>query len=260
MSKICIIYRSIVTINAFIFFVIGSILFFPISVLVIKLYTRNDDKRKKNTRILVKYAFKALLGYCQIFGMFKIKYINFNNVNNLQNSIIIANHPTLIDVLMVISKTNPNTISIVANKLTKSFMKNTIATLGYLSNNLNIEEIAEKTKFGENILLFPEGTRTKTNNKFVFHKGAAYLAYKQNKPIIPVYISCSIPEYMNNNFFSWKAPIKKPILTLEVGEPIYPHKIITNDKSDAVKIREINHFLENNYNHKMFDMIHKNRV
>ena len=84
-----------------------------------------------------------------------------------------------------------------------------------------IEQTVEKCKNGETLLIFPEGTRNKTQDTFLpFHEGSFKIAEKANVPIIPMTIVNSAAVF-EDHF----PKIKKATVVIEYGKPIYPKEL-----------------------------------
>ena len=84
-----------------------------------------------------------------------------------------------------------------------------------------IEQTVEKCRNGETLLIFPEGTRNKTQDTFLpFHEGSFKIAEKANVPIIPMTIVNSAAVF-EDHF----PKIKKATVVIEYGKPIYPKEL-----------------------------------
>ena len=120
------------------------------------------------------------------------KIINPNQEGFKKQSIIIANHTSFLDTL-AIGMCTPKIVFLVNDWVYKSpIFGRAVKMAGFypVSNGVenNIEEI--KTRIGNefSLMIFPEGTRSRTNNINRFHKGAFYLAEKLQLDILPIYI------------------------------------------------------------------------
>ena len=115
------------------------------------------------------------------------------------NSIIVANHQSNLDVLWLYSQLpaqkRRNVFAISKKEL--SFMKYIFpgAPLVFVERNGNVlpalKAGADLLRQGKSLIIFPEGTRTATGEIGEFKNGAAYLAKKLDKNIIPVTINGS---------------------------------------------------------------------
>lgn len=118
--------------------------------------------------------------------------INRNGEEFKKQAIIVPNHQSLADLLMVFS-INPSIVVVTQGWVFKSPLFGLIVRIaGYLPANSGIESIEDKVKdaldSGLSILVFPEGTRSRDLKVHRFHKGAFYLAEKFNVDIVPAVI------------------------------------------------------------------------
>lgn len=68
---------------------------------------------------------------------------------------------------------------------------------------------------GWSLLIFPEGTRSKTGDLLPFHPGPAILALKQGVPVLPVHIQGAANILKPGTRWSKPAPV-----TIRVGQPL----------------------------------------
>lgn len=85
-----------------------------------------------------------------------------------------------------------------------------------LSAYRTVEAVIEIIKNGESVLMFPEGTRTKTGELGKFKRGSLLAALKSKAPIIPIAISGSFNIMKKGSWLFHPCPVK-----LSVGKPIY---------------------------------------
>lgn len=74
---------------------------------------------------------------------------------------------------------------------------------------------------GEPLLMFPEGTRSRTRSMNAGFPGAALIAYRTGAPIIPIAITGTETIPWPTVFFR---PFMGPRVTITFGEPFYPPK------------------------------------
>lgn len=74
----------------------------------------------------------------------------------------------------------------------------------------------EQLKAGENLVIFPEGTRSKSYQMGEFKKGSLKLGIKANVPIVPFTIDGSFKMFEENN-----TPTKSEVRII-IHDPIYP--------------------------------------
>ncbi|MFV0151037.1 MMPL family transporter [Empedobacter falsenii] len=120
------------------------------------------------------------------------RIINPNHENFKKQSIIIANHTSFLDTL-AIGMCTPKIVFLVNDWVYKSpIFGRAVKMAGFypVSNGVedNIDAIKNRIGHDFSLMIFPEGTRSFTNNINRFHKGAFYLAEKLKLDILPMYI------------------------------------------------------------------------
>ena len=145
-------------------------------------------KRKK--RDTYRYFIKVFSSYIYLHPTIPIKIINEHKENFKKPAIIIANHQSVIDIMLMLMLSNK--ILIVTNeRVWKHWLWG--AVLRYAQYYPAFAEfddmqkrIEKKVKQGYSIMIFPEGTRSESGKIKRFHKGAFYLAQKLNVEILPI--------------------------------------------------------------------------
>ena len=110
--------------------------------------------------------------------------------------LIIANHPSIVDAPLFLSRI-PGLVCVFKSSLKRSFtISRTARTLGYLSNDEGIallKEMAIRLKAGEQVLVFPEGTRTSGDLLEPLNPGYALAAMRAQVPVQLVRIRADSP-------------------------------------------------------------------
>lgn len=98
-------------------------------------------------------------------------------------------------------------------------------------------------KEGHSLCIFPEGTRSKSNNVGSFKKGSLKLALKSGVPIVPVTIDGAYKILEENN------RLRKAHVIVTVDKPIYTEgmtKEEQNDLIDEIKSKIVENLEQNN--------------
>jgi 1-acyl-sn-glycerol-3-phosphate acyltransferase len=123
-------------------------------------------------------------------GGFKMNVDDKQTYHKLSSKIIVANHPSLLDVVFLISLI-PNADCIVNGGLSQTIVRGVISQL-YIPNSLDFEKLSnaciDSLQEGNCIIIFPEGTRTRRFVEPVLKRGAARLAFLSDCPIVPIHI------------------------------------------------------------------------
>lgn len=167
----------------------------PLFVLPVQfLLYRDKQKRRKAARFTVHLLFKFFVGLMGMLGIFKFTIADKKQFANLHGKLVLANHPTLIDVVVLISLI-PNADCVVkAHLFSNPFMRGVIKSTGYISNDCPdglLTDCAASLASGNNVIVFPEGTRTTPGHALKFKRGAANIALRCRAEIVSVLIHVS---------------------------------------------------------------------
>jgi long-chain acyl-CoA synthetase len=97
----------------------------------------------------------------------------------------------------------------------------------------SIQKLAEVLKKGKNIIIFPEGTRTKTGRPGQFKKTFAILSTELNIPVVPVAINGAFKAMSHRAIFL--RPFSK--ITVSFSEPVYPAGHTSDELAGIVQER-----------------------
>lgn len=189
--------------TGFLFFIFGFIclsgnLFF----VPIKILNLNHFKIVENfARDLIYFSWGFFIFLCKITGYLSFEFEKFQPK---KGTLIIANHPSLLDIVFMISKFK-RANCVIKNKISKNIFL--FAAAGCANYILNDENFLEKSikvlKNGEILIIFPEGTRSK--NEIIFHKSASYIAINGAKFLELMFINMS-PKSLQKNTPWYKTP------------------------------------------------------
>ena len=145
--------------------------------------------------------------------------------------IIVANHRSALDGLLVTyklpHKINKNTFFFAKKKHWKTKLsmflarKNNIILMDINKNvRESLQEMSAVIRKGKNVVIFPEGTRSKTNDMNKFKETFAILSKELNVPIVPVAITGSERAVYHNV----KIPFPRFMtrINVDVLNPVYP--------------------------------------
>ncbi len=151
------------------------------------LFPRFFQKIARRTISLTFSIFIKMMIFLRLVT-FKVRHIE--RLKNAESKIIIANHPSLLDVVMLISLI-PNADCLVKSSLGGANILRGIVRRLYIPNSLDFQDVIEgcirSLNQGNCFIIFPEGTRTRPGKPFDLKKGAARIALAAEKEIIPIY-------------------------------------------------------------------------
>ena len=189
--------RFFATLFGFILFGVAGVLF-KIALLPYTLKsTKGDIKRQLEARRMIGKVWRFFVGYLQWSGVLSVR---FNGLEKLgrPGQLILANHPSLLDVVLLISHYSEPNVLVKKDLLHNPSMKSQIIASGYIPNDESmemLEEIDAVFKSGQSLLIFPEGTRTGWDGQVKMHRGAVSLGLRSASVITPVCIKMTPPNF-----------------------------------------------------------------
>jgi len=184
------VYRIVFKVISFIIFGLASLLLvFPIMPVFLLIF-RPVENFRKTTRRFVSFFFRFFISFMTFTGVVELKTADRDFFKNLKSKIVVANHPSLLDVVMIISLI-PNADVIVQGDYRNTVIGGVIRLL-YILNTLNFEEMAaackESLAKGNCLVIFPEGTRTRRDGEMRLKKGAARISLLTGTEIVAAHI------------------------------------------------------------------------
>ena len=219
----------------------GNLLFLPVVILGL-----NKIKFvERFCRWLVRHSWAFFIFFTEIVGYLRVDYKGLSKIPN-EGAIIVANHPSLLDVVLIISRV-PNINCIVKASLHQNiFLGFAIKACNYIPNSENevlLNRSIESLKKGENILVFPEGTRTK--EEIIFHKAASHIAIKGAKILVPIFIKMT-PRSLKKGQSWYKTPNQTISYEISVKEPLLLDDFRANHSS-PIAVRNLHSTLTKLY-------------
>ena len=210
--------------------------FMAVMLILVSLVTAGGDTPHKIARIWAK----CILALSNI----KVSVKGFSNLKPGRSYIYMANHMSNFDIPVLqaylpvqfrwLAKAELYRIPLFGYAMKRA---------GYISIDRSnrksaIESLNKAAKIirnGVSVIIFPEGTRSRTNNVQPFKKGGFFLAVDSGVPIIPIIIH-GTEQIMAKNQIS----IKPGNVTLEIAKPINSSDYTRKTKEDLMeKVKNI---------------------
>ncbi|QSQ16365.1 lysophospholipid acyltransferase family protein [Myxococcus landrumensis] len=212
------------------------LLYFPL----LSLFVRHKPRRTRLARLAVHYSFRFFIELMRVSGVLRYRV---EGVEKLSRSglLILANHPTLIDVVFLISLV-PNADCVVKASLANNpFTRGPVEATGYLCNDSGPELVKAciaSVKAGNNLIIFPEGTRTPVSGPMKLQRGAANIAVRGPCDITPVTIECK-PLSLTKGLPWWRVPPSKMNFTIVVRDDIAVTPMVEEAQGEALAARHL---------------------
>ena len=124
-------------------------------------------------RLLCRFYIRVL----RLLGLFRLT-VEGSPPQQMSGHVVVVNHSMLIDALFLLAYVD-NVCCVVKGSLADHWLtRMTVKSAGYIANDdpQLLDKALAKLRNGENILIFPEGTRTAAGEQLEFKRGAANLA------------------------------------------------------------------------------------
>lgn len=204
-AQVCLFYTMLLWLGAMLF--IGNIGLLP-------LLLTPRSFRAPLTQRLISGVFRVFLSGAQGCGLMRLDLSELDALNAADQSILVANHPSMIDVFLIVSRVH-RTVCLMKASIGTNVLFGVGAYLaGYVSNRRGdrmMRQAAQTLVQGQqHLLAFPEGTRTIRQPVNDLKPGAALIAKLAHTPLQTIIIVTNSP-YLSK---SWKLfrPPQFPLL------------------------------------------------
>jgi 1-acyl-sn-glycerol-3-phosphate acyltransferase len=208
---------------AFVTFGVGALL---LSAVVFPLLGIGSSGRRRELRVqrAIHVAFRLFVGIMRALGLIRVTWRGRDHLEASGGYVIVANHPTLIDVVLLIACL-PQADCVVKKAAWRNpYLRRVVEAAGYIANDAGPDvsaACAERVRRGGRLLLFPEGTRSPRAQLGGFYRGAARVALASGCDILPVVIRCE-PLMLAKGEPWFRVPPRAAHFTLEVQAPVSP--------------------------------------
>ncbi len=256
LNKLFYVWRLIATGWCFITFSVGGLLLalfvFPV-INLIDVFSPNAQLKHHRAQAVIHYSFKFFLWQMVILGIMRMNVEGMAKLNNNNAKLILANHPTLVDVVLLISLLKRTNCVVKKSLFKDPFLKGAVKAAGYINNDGTeaiIDECAEALKAGDNLVIFPEGTRSVPGKALSFQRGAAHIATRSGAEVVPVTITCDPPTLTKAHKW-YHIPSRPFCLTAEVGDPLDISEIVMSDEPATLTSRRLTRYLRDYFTKRL---------
>jgi 1-acyl-sn-glycerol-3-phosphate acyltransferase len=200
----------------------------------------------ERTRWIIHKSFGAFLWLMETVGIMRMEVDGAEKLRDCGGMLVLANHPTLIDVVALISLM-PDASCVVKQSLwLNPFLGGVVRAAGYLSNSDSdslIDDCARDLRHGKPLIIFPEGTRTSPGEPLRFQRGASHIALRSQASVIPVIIDCN-PTTLTKREKWYQIPPRRFHLRIHVLDPVRPEHWVEPRETQAIAARKLTRALE----------------
>lgn len=157
---------------------------------VVAVFTQDALMRRHRSRRIISTTFRWFVNMMRALGILTYEIHGHDRLGQ-PGQLIIANHPSLIDVVFLIAFIKDSNCVVKGSLKRNPFTRGPIVAAQYVDNSTTAEMIESSCNVlneGQTLIIFPEGTRTAPQGTLDFHRGAANIAIRAAKVLTPVVI------------------------------------------------------------------------
>lgn len=241
------VWRLIATALSFALFGVGGVLLRVLVFPVLGLLPGDVLQRRTRARAVVSWTFRVFVQFMFRTGVLTYEVEGAERLGR-PGQMVIANHPSLIDVVVLIAFIRDANCVVKQSLWENPCMRGPIRAAQYISNSGSmdmLDEAAGALQSGETLIIFPEGTRTVPGTNPEFHRGAAAIAVRGASVVTPVVISVT-PTTLTKAEPWYSIPSRRFHFRLRVGEDIDPRQF-TEQAPLPIASRKLNDHLHQHF-------------
>ncbi|MBQ0039739.1 MAG: 1-acyl-sn-glycerol-3-phosphate acyltransferase [Treponema sp.] len=209
-------YRCLAKLFWILFIGTGAIILAIIVFPLLKIFVHPKEKFRNKAQRFVSAGFRFFMKLLDVSGIVKILIDKETKEKlfNLHSKIVVANHPSILDTVIMITLI-PNATVIASQKYEHGPLGGVIRAC-YIINSLDFDELCDRCRetlsYGSNVIIFPEGTRTPRHGHNQYKKGAARIARATKSDILPFFLGGSDKFGLGKNNPFWSFNTVEPLI------------------------------------------------
>jgi 1-acyl-sn-glycerol-3-phosphate acyltransferase len=175
-------------------------------------------------RAAISSVYRGFWTCAQWLGVMRIDYTALDVLSHDAGLIIAANHPSMLDALLIVARVPRGICIMRASLMRNPFLGPGARLARYIRNDSPrrmIRSCVANLKEGGQLVLFPEGTRTIRPPINRFRPGITLIAYLAQVPIQTVIIEADTP-YLGKGWPIWRAPEFPMVIRARLGQRFAP--------------------------------------
>jgi 1-acyl-sn-glycerol-3-phosphate acyltransferase len=175
-------------------------------------------------RAAISSGYRGYWRFTRPFGLLRLEAEALDVLRNEAGLVIIANHPSLLDAMMLVAR-----LPLAACVMKASLMRNPFLAAGallarYIPNDSAhgmVRQAVNDLREGGQLVMFPEGTRTTHAPINPFAPGFALIAKHAKAPVQTVFIDTHSP-YLGKGWPLWRLPPLPIEFSVRLGQRFEP--------------------------------------
>lgn len=174
-------------------------------------------------RRAVSRVWSGYLAWMRLTGICRVRWHGRERLGR-PGQLVLVNHPSLMDVLFMMSAVPAGNCVVKASLLKNPSMRPSIRACGFIPNDdpLALMEQADAVlAAGQTLMIFPEGTRTGHDGTIRLNRGAVAIGLRSARVITPVVIRMNPPGLKRGDPW-YRVPPQPYDYDIRVGDDIDP--------------------------------------
>jgi 1-acyl-sn-glycerol-3-phosphate acyltransferase len=213
--------RWLATALSFVLFGLGGLCLRLVLFPLLSVLTRSPLTHRRWARLIINRLFYRFIRFMTHVGVLSYAIEGAERLGR-PGQMIIANHPSLLDVVFVIAHIRDSNCIVKQSLWSNPFTRGPVRTADYISNDSSLDMLDAAILAlhdGQTLIIFPEGTRTRPGQPPVFHRGAAAIALRAATVITPLLITVD-PAALAKNEPWYRIPSRRMHFHLRAGADI----------------------------------------
>jgi 1-acyl-sn-glycerol-3-phosphate acyltransferase len=238
-------WRVLATGLSFAMFGIGGLVLRVLVFPLLTLAVRHPARRVAAARTVIRWAFRAFVALMRGLGVLRYDIVGLDKLER-GGLLILANHPTLIDTVFLMAFVRRANCIVNRQLWNNPFTSGPVRAAGYISNDGApelIDQCIASLRAGNNLIIFPEGTRTPASGAITLKRGAANIAIRGARAVTPVLIGCS-PKTLGKGEKWWRVPARHAQFRIEVRDDIDVARFTGAGTTEVMAVRHLTDYLQ----------------
>ncbi|MCC2657809.1 MAG: hypothetical protein K0Q76_2917 [Panacagrimonas sp.] len=221
-------------------FGLGCLLASALIVPAIALVSRDGTVRRRRIRGFLSRSYAFFLWLGRALGVISFEIHGAERLSR-PGQLIVANHPSLIDMLFVGAQVPLLDCIVKASLSTHPGLRAIVHGADYIPNGAPahlVRDCAATLHAGHSLLVFPEGTRSRPGQPLSLTRGAARIALAARCDLLPVTIVCQ-PSSLTKSDVWYRVPASRPHWRVMVDEPIALEAVLVAGESPIQSARRL---------------------
>lgn len=217
-------WRLVATALSFALFGLGGLVVAFVVFPLINLLIRDRDRRGAFAQQTVHAIWRLYVRIMVLLGVLTYETHGAHLLRGDRGTLVIANHPSLLDIVFIMSLMERTQCVVKAGVWRNPFMRGVVVAANYIPNMNDPEKLLDDCVAalgaGNNLVIFPEGSRTPPGVKRKYQRGFAYIALRSKAPVRLVTVTCTPPTLLKGEPW-YKIPTTRPHWDIRVHERIF---------------------------------------